>query len=212
MTFPKLEQLLFGHTSEETAYVVNDYPYGFTLRCKIRYWIETHPKHGDRFCSQTTNPKKIGDPWNKPKKSTYDPIMLMLKDEETGHIKYRVFRFNGEQSAELKINFLATIEDKLNKGQIDSVRMWYISHISVGYLYSIRSEYKEETHPLVRTWTKEVAKHAAKASLSELFNHPKAPVRDGDKSKLNEWELKEWDYYIGNGEHFTQEQTETATA
>lgn len=34
-------KVLSGHTSPETAYVVDDYPYGFRLRCKIRYWIET---------------------------------------------------------------------------------------------------------------------------------------------------------------------------
>lgn len=69
--------LLLGHTSPETAYVVEDYPYGFRLRCKIRYWIETAQKGAkkgqQRFMSQTTNPKKIGmgEVWNKPKASTY---------------------------------------------------------------------------------------------------------------------------------------------
>ncbi len=62
---------LLGHTSEETAYLVNDYPYGFRLRCQIRYWMEYDKKRGFRFCSQTTNPKREGTHWNKPKKSTY---------------------------------------------------------------------------------------------------------------------------------------------
>ena len=30
-----------GHTDEKTAYVVEDYPYGFRLRTTIRYWVET---------------------------------------------------------------------------------------------------------------------------------------------------------------------------
>ena len=83
-------QLLTGHTSPETAYVVDDYPYGFRLRCKIRYWLEFAPKRGFRLVSQTTNPKrqtvivppnaeialglasvKVVDFWNKPKASTY---------------------------------------------------------------------------------------------------------------------------------------------
>ena len=63
-------QLLTGHTSPETAYVVDDYPYGFRLRCSIRYWVEYRPLHGFRFMSQTTNPKR-GNVWNKPKGSTY---------------------------------------------------------------------------------------------------------------------------------------------
>lgn len=48
---------LGGHVDEASAYVVNDYPYGFRLRCKIRYWLEHSLKKGTRFCSQTTNPK-----------------------------------------------------------------------------------------------------------------------------------------------------------
>lgn len=80
-------QLLFGHDDETTAYVVDDYPYGFRLRCKIRYWIETHPKRGDRFCSQTTNPKVAGEVWNKPKKSTYVEVGVMYLDDE-GHVKW----------------------------------------------------------------------------------------------------------------------------
>jgi hypothetical protein len=61
---------LYGHVSAETAYVVDDYPYGFRLRCKMRCWLESHDKKGARFVTQTTNPKK-GDVWNKPKASTY---------------------------------------------------------------------------------------------------------------------------------------------
>ncbi len=78
--------LLTGHTSFETAYIVDDYPYGFRLRCKIAYWIETSPKHGMRFVSRTTNPKKAGEVWNKPKASTYSPLLVMGLDEN-GHVK-----------------------------------------------------------------------------------------------------------------------------
>jgi hypothetical protein len=57
---------LTGHTSPETAYVVEDYPYGFKLRCKIRYWLEFSSAKGFRFCHQTTNPKKAVEVWNAP--------------------------------------------------------------------------------------------------------------------------------------------------
>lgn len=76
--------LLRGHTSPATAYVVEDYPYGFRLRCSIRHWIET-TKHGDRFVSQTTNPKRPGIVWNKPKPSIYAGVMCMILDED-GHV------------------------------------------------------------------------------------------------------------------------------
>lgn len=79
-----LKQLI-GHTGPGTAYVVDDYPYGFRLRCKIRYWIETKPGHGQRFVSQTTNPKKPTEVWNKPKASTYKEVLIMYVDEQ-GHV------------------------------------------------------------------------------------------------------------------------------
>ena len=73
-------QILTGHNSPETAHVVADYPYGFRLRCQIRYWIET-TKHGQRFVSQTSNPKREGLVWNKPKASTYSDVRVMFLDE-----------------------------------------------------------------------------------------------------------------------------------
>lgn len=78
---------LTGHTSPETAYVVDDYPYGFKLRCKIRYWLEHSPSKGFRFCSQTTNPKKSVEVWNAPKKSTYSMLGVMGLDEK-GHVTW----------------------------------------------------------------------------------------------------------------------------
>lgn len=78
-------QALKGHTSPETAYVVDDYPYGFRQRCQIRYWLETNG-HGTRFVSQTKDPRTGA--WNKPKASTYCPFGVMLKDEDNGHISW----------------------------------------------------------------------------------------------------------------------------
>lgn len=77
---------LAGHTTPETAYVVADYPYGFTLRCQIRYWIETKAKVGQRVMSQTTNPKRPGVVWNKPKASTYSAIRVLYL-AENGHVE-----------------------------------------------------------------------------------------------------------------------------
>lgn len=82
-------QILKGHVSPETAYVVNDYPYGYKLRCKIRYWIEYRSKMGFRFMSQTTNPKAIGEVWNKAKAGTYYRFgMCMYINKETGHVEH----------------------------------------------------------------------------------------------------------------------------
>jgi hypothetical protein len=80
-------ELLTGHTSPETAYLVADYPYGFTLRCQIRFWLEYKPKFGYRLMSQTSNPKKPGLVWNKPKGSTYRTLGVMFLDEQA-HVSW----------------------------------------------------------------------------------------------------------------------------
>jgi hypothetical protein len=81
-------RLLTGHISAETAYVVDDYPYGFRLRCQNRYWLEHNPTHGVRLMSQTSNPKKPGLVWNKPKASTYARFAGAMYLDEVGHVQW----------------------------------------------------------------------------------------------------------------------------
>lgn len=76
------------HISPETAYLVADYPFGFRLRCQIRYWLEFQPKKGFRLWSQTTNPKRPGTVWNKPKASTYAKFGAAMYLDENGHVKW----------------------------------------------------------------------------------------------------------------------------
>jgi len=78
---------LYGHVSPETAYVVENYPWGFRLRTTIRYWIESKDAKngGQRFASQTINPKNGN--WCAPKYSTYYEIVIMFLNENE-HIKY----------------------------------------------------------------------------------------------------------------------------
>lgn len=81
-------KILSGHVSPDTAYVVTDYPYGFRLRCQIRYWLDCHPKHGVRLMSQTSNPKLPGLVWNKPKTSTYSRFAGAMFLDENGHVQW----------------------------------------------------------------------------------------------------------------------------
>lgn len=95
-------QTIKGHTSPETAYVVDDYPYGFRLRCKIRYWLEYKAKHGFRLMSQTTNPKRPGEIWNKPKGSTYCSFAVMTLNEDNGHVSWNGLNVAYSSAAECK--------------------------------------------------------------------------------------------------------------
>ena len=81
-------KILSGHVSPETAYVVDDYPYGFRLRCKIRYWLDSDPRKGSRLMSQTTNPKRAGEVWNKPKASTYCRFGGCMVLNEKDHVTW----------------------------------------------------------------------------------------------------------------------------
>lgn len=78
-------QVLTGHDTEETAFVVGDYPAGYQKRCQIRYWVETGSK-GQRVCTQTSNLEKPGQ-WNAVKRSTYTDIKVLYIDPNTKHVK-----------------------------------------------------------------------------------------------------------------------------
>lgn len=78
-----MKQYLYKHDSMKNAYVIEDYPYGF-LRTQMKVWVESVPKKGDRVFRQTLDPKR--HKWNKPKASTFAPIMFLYIDEK-GHVK-----------------------------------------------------------------------------------------------------------------------------
>lgn len=76
---------LYGHSSMETAYVVESYPYG-SLRTQIRFWLEFSAKKGWRFMAQTLNPKTGA--WNKPKASTYVSFGANMYLDAKGHVQW----------------------------------------------------------------------------------------------------------------------------
>jgi len=78
---------LYNHTSEETAYLIADYPYGFRLRCQMKVWLEHKPSKGWRMVTRTSNPKRPGT-WNAPKMSTYRELGGNLFLDNEGHIQW----------------------------------------------------------------------------------------------------------------------------
>lgn len=82
-----MQSLPMTHDSFETAYIIPDYPYGFTLRCQKRVWLEYKTKKGYRVMECTSNPKKPGLVWNKPKAGVYHFLaVLYLDDVDHVHI------------------------------------------------------------------------------------------------------------------------------
>ena len=106
---------LYNHTNQETAYVVNDYPWGFRLRTTIRYWIESKKNKGQRFCSQTINPKTGS--WCAPKYSTYSPIVIMYLND-IGHVHTEGLDHNSKE--EYTQEFIKRHESNLNTTQKDT--------------------------------------------------------------------------------------------
>lgn len=108
-----MKTILKNHTSLETAYKVDDYPYGFRLRTSIFYWIETVAKKGDRFCTCTINPKN--GRYNAVKKSTFTNIGFMFLDENN-HVKWTGLNiYSKPEQIEAFINKVG--EDNLNEEQ-----------------------------------------------------------------------------------------------
>ncbi len=123
-----MKKLLKGHFSEETAYVVEDYPYGFTLRCKKRFWIEqgkSKKQLAFRLVSQTTNPKKSYEGyehWNKPKKSTYCLYGAVLYLGEKDHVWWH--GLSQYSDAEESQKFLDENEEVLTLEMIREIKAW----------------------------------------------------------------------------------------
>jgi hypothetical protein len=85
-TITASHQALYGYDSMENSYLVDDYPYGRQLRCRIRYWIEKSPSKGFRFCSQTEDPRSLR--WNNPKKSTYVRLAANMFLDDKTHVAW----------------------------------------------------------------------------------------------------------------------------
>lgn len=139
----EFSQLLIGHTCPENAYVVDDYPYGFTLRCKIRYWIETKEKHGQRFCSQTTNPKRSSEVWNKPKYSTYFPLVVMGLDAETGYVEYKILSQYADENEVVTFGqkYVTALQSKYSQETIQAFRIGKATHRHACRLASVTNIY-----------------------------------------------------------------------
>ena len=133
------KQPLYGHTSEATAYLVADYPYGFRERTQIRYWLEEKPKKGWRFVSQTMNPKT--QRWNKPKASTYLEWGAAMYLDENGHVHWDgvgaysddqkilafVRTFPGAKMTELRK--VVPAKQRFLKEMIEGKRFWTINDV-----------------------------------------------------------------------------------
>lgn len=108
---------LYGYDSQEKSYEVDNYPWGFKLKTKIRYWIETKENYGQRLCSQTQNPKTLK--WCSPKYSTYSRIAILFLDEKN-HVRHETINFyNNKEKIEC---FLVQHKEHLTDYQKEALK------------------------------------------------------------------------------------------
>jgi len=112
----KMRNYLYNHTSEETAYVIKDYPWGFRMRTEQRSWIESN-KNGDRYIVQTKDPR-TGN-WCAPKKSTYAPVKVLFLDEH-GHLQYFSLKHSADEKTILE--FYEQHKENLNPFQLAQIK------------------------------------------------------------------------------------------
>lgn len=145
--------ILKGHVSQETAFVVPDYPYGFRLRCQIRYWLESN-KHGTRLMSQTSNPKRPGLVWNKAKASTYSKFAGCMYLNSLGHVEWSGLDIYA--SADESRAWLECYKDGLCETDLNRVSAW------------IRSKELYERDPA--TWKQQLMKELIAANKGGTAN------------------------------------------
>ena len=107
---------------------VDNYPYGFRLRTTLTDSIEFNPKKGYRHTTQTIDPRngKI----NKPKKSTYYPLLVRYYNEEN-HIKTTAFYFNGNEEINTGLKFIAENFDLFTPDEISYLYSTILGSIGV---------------------------------------------------------------------------------
>lgn len=115
------KKYIYNAVDFDTAIEVDNYPWGFRLKTKVKYWVESNNK-GDRLIKQTLNPKT--NEWCKPKKSTYNAVQVLYFDENN-HVKGYSMGKYGTNEKELK-TFISNIDynslNLLQKKQIEMIR------------------------------------------------------------------------------------------
>lgn len=163
-------EILKEQPTEAEPYVVKDYPYGFK-RTTIKYYIET-TKRGQRFVSQTVNPK-TGN-WNKPKKSTYNRITLIGLEPETGHVKtMRIEAYSKEEDLKA-IAALESIFSKFQKSEATAITA--ILNVMEHVTYTIRPE--QFKHKVTGEIVEQVP-------LMQINDYEKVTSEEQDKEQAN---------------------------
>lgn len=113
-----MKNYLYNHTSFETAYIVQDWPWGYKLRTEKRFWIESN-KNGDREISQTLDPRT--GKWCAPKKSTYRPVLILFTHGQGNYLGSEgIYQYDNEKIK----SFYELHKENLNDFQKAQIKKW----------------------------------------------------------------------------------------
>ena len=144
-------EVLHGHTSQGTAYLIADYPYGRQLRCQRRVWLEQASKGAHkgeyRLMAQTSNPM-VGLAWNKPDASAYYPWAVMVRKPDQGgdSIDWSAISVRGPgPAADVRIH-VSGIYDGLN----DAERKFYDAMVALSRMADLEGWKRWDTEVVPR--------------------------------------------------------------
>jgi hypothetical protein len=165
--------IISREVTETTPFEVENYPYGFRLKTKARYWIETTGK-GQRVVFQTLNPKTLA--WNTPKKSVYSDLIILYRDEENGHIENARLDFGYNDADDLNA-FLALFakENVLTPFQRQQIN--YFKAILETRKY-VKVEIKGGLETEAEREANEAQQKQVKAKLGLIFAHEYQKIKN----------------------------------
>jgi hypothetical protein len=174
-------EILEPQPTELNPYEIDGYPYGFRLRTKARYYVETSKTYGQRQVFQTLNPKTQPPRWNKPKKGTYSDIVILYKDTTNGHIHAYYFgaAYTNEEDLKKFLEFCPI--EKLSEHQKNKLKQ-------IEAVYKVRKHFKYEVavNP-TKEQQAEIDKHKKKAQeLMPLLMHYYMKNPEETPEKVNE--------------------------
>lgn len=174
--------ILVGYTNQDRPFEVKDYPYGFSLRTSIFYWIETKPGKGDRLGTYTINPKTGRH--NAPKYSTYSTFLYLYLDEQ-GHVKTgRIDSYDVEDFV-ARFNFIIEKigEEFISDVQKDNIRINHYQHIRGNAPYQA-ARYSENTIQDFKNWATATMKHIRTCEFKDLVTYPERPEEDNPEGEI----------------------------
>ncbi len=113
------------YTTEKIT--IENYPYGYK-KTTAYFSIEFVKGKGFRSVFQTINP--ANGKLNNPKKGVYHPVLVM-KQDESGHVSYVSYDFNGAEAFNKSCNFMNDNFELFTKEQVKDIYAYAFNMLKI---------------------------------------------------------------------------------